>query len=253
MQVSIQDASNGPIQQMGKGGSTLCPPAPRNNPLVRPFPVPRKSAKPRQQAAEPRRDLPRPRRHSQLRGPHGPREPGGSGCHASRAGDLDTLRPHRKQRRRGTHRAEEGPPPRTQAAAGHEQRREAATAAAPAPQQQAAVSHGGLGPLSGARRHGAKAGVRQPSASAACRFSGNRAPRAHGTRGSTRTHAPHAYVKPRPGVRTSTCPLGGRPRPWVGRGEDAQALEPAEGGTKTVAECGGGRGQRRSRVGLGRG
>lgn len=69
LQVSIQDASNGPIQQMGKGGSTLCPPAPRSNPVVRPFPVPRKSAKPRQQAAEPR---PGPRRHSQLRGPHGP-------------------------------------------------------------------------------------------------------------------------------------------------------------------------------------
>lgn len=37
--------------------------------------------------------FPGPRRHSQLRGPHGPRGPGGSGRHASRAGDLDTLRP----------------------------------------------------------------------------------------------------------------------------------------------------------------
>lgn len=203
--------------------------------------------------------FPGPRRHSQLRGPHGPREPGGSGRHASRAGDLDTLRPRRKPAatssggRRGTHRAEEGPPPRTQAAAGHEQRREAATAAAPAPQQQTAVSHGGLGPLPGARRHEAKAGVRRPSASAACRFPGNCAPRAHGTRGSTRTHAPHAYVKPRPGVRTSTCPLGADHALGSGGVRTRKRRSPGEGGTKIVAECGGGLGQRRSRAGLGRG
>lgn len=172
--------------------------------------------------------FPGSRRHSRQRGPHSPRE-------------TRTLRPSRvrpvtltpapapeadrgKQRRRGTHRAEEGPLPRTQAAAGHEQRREAATAAAPAPQQQAAVSHGGLGPLPGARRHGAKAGERRrPAAFSAYRFSGNWAPPAQETRGGTRTHAPHAYVRPRPGVRTSTCPRDGRPRPRVGRGWSAQS------------------------------
>lgn len=53
---------------------------------------------------------------------------------------------------------------------------------------------------------------------------------------STRTHAPHAYVKPRPGVRTSTCPLGGRPRPRVGRG-----------GARKVPEAGWRRDQREKR------
>lgn len=119
----------------------------------------------------------------------------------------------REQQRRGTHRTEAGPPAGTQAAAGHEQGRKAATAAAPAPQQQAAVSHGGPGPLPGARRHGAKAGGLRPAAS---RFSRNCAPPAQETRGRTRTHAPRVLVRPRPSVRTSTCPLGGRPRPRVG-------------------------------------
>lgn len=146
----------------------------------------------------------------------------------------------RKQQRRGTHRTEAGPPAGTQAAAGREQGRKAATAAAPAPQQQAAVSHRGPGPLPGARRHGAKAGGGRPAASVAYRFSGNCAPPAQETRDRTRTHATCVLVRPRPSVRTSTCPLGGRPRPRVGRGSGRGArLEAGTreewGGVKGVA------------------
>lgn len=229
--------------------ASLSPPARRCSPLVGPFPVPRKPTRPRQRGAKPRRDLPglHAARPSGPRGQekHRPRGPGDLGRHASRAGDLDTCagagsRAGGSRSDAGTHRTEAGLPAGTQAAAGHEQGRKAATAAAPAPQQQTAVSHGGPGPLPGARRHGAKAGGRQPAASAASRFSGNSAPPAQETRDGTRTHAPRVLTRPRPGVRTSTCPLGGRPRPRVGRWEGRvtgleAGAEEEWGGLKGVA------------------
>lgn len=193
--------------------------------------------------------FPGSRSHSRRRGPHGPRGPGGSDRHASRSGDLDTCsragsRPNRAAATR------DSPCGGRAAAPDPGSRWARAAEGGPDGSRPGPTAAGSGGPWRARPATRARAGTKPrracggPAASAAYRFSGSCAPPAQETRGGTRTHAPHAYVRPRPSVRTSTCPLGGRPRPRVGRGWSAQSSRARlEAGPREERGCGRGRDQ----------
>lgn len=233
--------------------------APRSNPLIRPFPVPRKSAKPRQQAAEPRRDLPGP-----------PGVTHSCAAHTAR-GDQEAQAVTRP-----------GPVTLTPCArSGSRPKRAAATRDSPCGGRAAVPDPGSRwaraaeGGRDGSRPCPTAAGSGEPwRARPAPRHA---QARSQGWRAATLGFSslsvlwelratgagnPRRYANPRstsvrqaPPRREDVDVPSGRPTTPSGReGRGAQrAGARLEAGPKREAECGGRRDQRRSRAGLGRG